>query len=115
MLFGKVRIKRGGKSYDLLVNKHVLQNRRLELFTKDEESGFPVPEVIFSCFVRGWEAQDDDEFLVKDWSENADWFEFMVQEGHFIPTGEVVDTGHVVAKVCRLSDQIICDLDSRLC
>ncbi len=61
------------------------------------------PVAIMSVRVPGTFLEDG-EFLIKNWSENAQIFEELVAKGVLVPTGRTVPTGFVEAVVCRLGD-----------
>lgn len=55
---------------------------------------------------------NEGELLVKDWSENAEFVEFLVQEGWLIRTGREVSSGYVFPAVMRAAGPLAEVLDS---
>lgn len=52
---------------------------------------------------------EDDEFHVKNWSENDGLLESLVKSGHIIATGKFSETGFVKAPICRLAESLVSD------
>tara|TARA_Y100000310_G_scaffold277750_1_gene295740 strand:- start:955 stop:1278 length:324 start_codon:yes stop_codon:yes gene_type:complete len=65
---------------------------------RDDEHG---PWGTLTVNVAGWTAKDENEILVKTWSENESWTSDILLHGPFEDTGRRVPTGFVQAQVWR--------------
>lgn len=68
----------------------------IDILTEDGE-----PDLRLTVCVPGTKLAPN-EFLVKDWTENAPTYALLVSLGVIKPTGRTVPTGFVQAKVCTL-------------
>jgi hypothetical protein len=71
----------------------------------DDEDDFPGPLATFSVNLKSYGCQiSDDEFNVKNWSENECFVEPMLASGLFEDTGRTCLSGYVVSPIWRLCD-----------
>ena len=87
------------KEWNCLLQEGQYPGGRVALFLTDEDDGEPVSTCtvnIPSC------ALDDNEVLIKDYSENEGMVDFLVKEKIVATTGRFVQSGYVQVPICTL-------------
>ena len=86
------------KDWDCVLQWGKYGNKQPALQLIDAENGEPIATASVSLDVE----LKPNEIIIKDWSENEGMLDTLVKSGIVEDTGEVVQTGFVLANVCRI-------------